>query len=240
MKQKVLFAGIDGTGKTTCLYALLDRMDPAWRVLKIGFSGTYLVHGGERRRLVSQALQERIEAIGEGSRRFRLYGVFLIFNFLWKYALSKYLQLSQRADVVMFETDTLLHPAVYLTHHFAFARKIPPRWRFRVVSWLFGRRRGTLILYLEADPAVSVERVERREREKGIPVEPHENLRDLSALKLEFERMVAAAVAAGYRVVRIDTTHRSSDEVTALAQQALASALGGRLPQSTPSPDLLT
>ena len=225
MKLKILFAGIDGTGKTTCLDALVSVIDPTHCVMRVGSSGYFLTHRGVRRELVSRELQDQIDRIGQRARRWRIYGFFLIVNFLFKFLSSKYFQAVRDADVVMFETDTLLHPAVVITYHFPFMRRVSAKVRFRAVRLMFGGRRNTTIVYFEANPATSVERILRREAETGMPVEPHENLEDLTALKEEFEKVVEAAIAAGYDVVWVDTNDHSAEEVARIVEQALRDRL---------------
>jgi thymidylate kinase len=232
MKLKVLFSGIDGTGKTTCLDLVVDRLEADHRVLRVGGSAYFLSFQGVREPLISRKLQRRIFGIGRVADRVHLYGIYLIFNFLFKFISSRYFQFSRKADVVMLETDTLLHPAVVITYHFPWLRRLSPKWRFRTASALFGSRRNTLIVYFEADPAVSVQRILQREILSGTEVQPHENLEDLKMLEQEFEAVLRVASEAGYDVVRVDTNERSAEQVAKEVEAELRKRLE---PERAPS-----
>lgn len=225
MKPKVLFAGIDGSGKTTCMDLVLKRMDPRYHVLRIGVSGPELVAGGRGEKLISPAAQRRIRQLGARMRRVHLYGVFLIFHFTYKFLFARWFEIFQEADLVVYETDTLLHPAAVLTYHFPLARRVSPGWRLRLLGLVFASRKTSLRFYLDVTPETAVQRIERREREEGLAAEPHENLDDLRALRAEFEELVTAAEEIGYRIVRIDVNDKDPDAVRDEIERSLASFL---------------
>jgi len=238
MKLKVLFSGIDGTGKTTCLDLVADRLQSQHRVLRVGGTAYFLAFQGVKEPLISRKLQHRIHRIGSAARRVHLYGVYLVFNFLFKFGSSKYFQFARTADVVMFEADTLLHPAVVITYHFPRLRRLSPKWRFRATSALFGSPRGSLIVYFKADPEVSVDRICQREIREGTAVQPHENVEDLKMLEREFEAVLQVAAEAGYDIVRVDTNERSAEQVANTVEAELRKRLHSERATLEAPPDL--
>lgn len=224
----MLFAGIDGSGKSTCLDGLVDRLEGELRVLRIGVDGFELFHRGTHRQLVSS---ERMEAVGDRVRGTFLYGFWLMANFARKMFFSRYYEWFGDYDVVMFETDTLLNPSVYIAYHFPWLdRFLPARRRFALLSALFGAPRHTLILYLEVTPEVGLARCERREAEEGYAIEPHENLDDLRVLAATFEEVVAAARRKGYALESIATDALSEKEMIDAAERVVRARLAPASP----------
>jgi len=225
MKPRIMFAGIDGSGKTTCMDRVIRRIDPRFRVLRVGVPGPALFVGGQKEALICGSWQERIDRARELSRRFYLYGVFLIFHFTYKFLYVRWLGSFRDSDLVFYETDTLLHPAAVITYHFPVARRLSARWRLRFMSILFGSRKKMLIFYLDVSPETAVRRIQQREVEEGVPIEPHENREDLAALKHQFEQLVAEAEALGYPIVRIEVEQQGLDEVREEVESALSAFL---------------
>ena len=185
--HRVLLAGIDGSGKSSCLDTLISRFERGYTVTKIVNRDASIERNGERR-LAFRWLYERLESMRSASLQYRLYGVFLAVKFLYKVLVIKYVLRRDPSDLTMFEIDLLLHPAVYVTYHFPFSRWIGRPLRFRLVSMLTGTNPDDSVFYLETDPDVAMERIRRR----GLHLASHENVQDLTALKEEFDRMIEA------------------------------------------------
>lgn len=235
MTLKVLFAGVDGTGKTASLNALVPRLDAHYRVLRLGNSGYFWSHRGLDEPLIGPRVLAQIDRARELANRFHLYGVFLVGVFLFKFLVAKYFERFRDVDLVMHESDPLIHPTVFVGYHFPWLRRTSLQWRFRTLSRLIGSPRKTLILFLEADVSVSLARVERRTAEGGPPLDPHENFEDLTALKADFDETVRSAEREGYSVLRVDTSTKSVDEVASQIDSAIRDRLSGR--SESPRPE---
>ena len=132
-------------------------------------------------------------------------------NYIYRTIVANYLgHLIKDANIVMYETDTLLHPAVYMTFHLPFSRHISRRIRVRLASIVFGSKRRFLTFYLEVDPNIAVERI----RKRGGNIHTHENVKDLETLKEEFDKMISIASGSGFNIVRINTDNKSAEDVT--------------------------
>jgi len=206
---KVLFAGIDGSGKTSCLHLLISRLESHYKILKIGNCDPYIFFQGEKTLLVKSSWYQKIDQLRTISLKYHFHGVFLLFNFLYKYMLSKYLETYKDTHIIMYESDTLLHPAVYITYHFPWTKKVNSRLRFRLVNGLFGSKNRFIIFYLDTDPSIATERIVKR----NIDIQGHENRRDLEVLKNEFENILKEAVDSGLEIVKIDTNTRNLEAV---------------------------
>lgn len=219
MIHKILFAGIDGSGKSTCLDLLISRLESKYSIIKIGEyrctktglwnNDPHIFFKGQRKLYITNRSSTIMGYIRPVSKRYHFYGIFLIANFVYKYLLAKYVEICQKCDLLMYETDILLHPAVYITYHFPFSRKITNSLRFKVVKILFGSQRNCSIFYLDTEPAAAMERIHKR----GADVHEHENPRDLHELKKEFDNMVEVARKGGFRIFRINTNDKAVDEV---------------------------
>jgi broad-specificity NMP kinase len=220
VKRKILFAGIDGTGKSTCLELLISKLDWNYRILRIGYSRHYICFRGDRVKALKHDLQSGMESLERASKKYHFYPLFLMLNFLVKYSITKYLEIFKRCDIIVYETDTLLHPAVHIAFHFPWSRSISERTRFRISSALFGAKSSLLIAFLDADPEIAMARI----RKRAIPIDAHENPKDLAVLRSEFQKIVAVAAGRGLKVVSINTDNKSPEGVVDEIRGALEGA----------------
>lgn len=209
MKTKILFAGIDGSGKSACLDLLISRLDSRYSILKIGNYDPYIFCNGVKYLAIRYKLYKIVDYIRPISMKYRFHGMFLILNFIYKFLVSKYLELLKKSDLIMYDTDIFLHPAVYITYHFPFSRMIKNSIRFRIVSILFGSKKNFSIFYLDTEPEVAMERILKR----GADIHAHENIGDLTKLKKEFDNMLEVALENGFQVFKINTNDKSLIEV---------------------------
>jgi len=212
MKHKILFAGIDGSGKSTCMDLLISRLQSRYSIMKIGNYDPYFFYKGEKKPAVKYRYYKIMDYIRPIAKKYRFYSVFLIFNFIYKFLISKYLELFKRSDMIVYDTDTLLHPAVYITYHMPFSKMIKSSLRFKICSMLFGSKRNFSIFYLDTEPEVAIKRIHRR-AETGVDIHSHENIRDLKTLKKEFDNMLEVASENGFEIFKINTNEKSLEEV---------------------------
>lgn len=226
MSYKILFAGIDGSGKSTLADLLTSKLSKKYRVLKIGNRNSYILHKGEKKEVVTYKWYELIDHMRILSKKMHVYGLFLVFNISYKYITSKYMANFIRVDIIIYETDTLLHPSVYMTYHFPLTKKLSPRIRFKIVKILFGFKKNFLIFYLDIDPLIAMERIHRRD----IPIQPHENCEDLEILRNEFVNVLNAASKGGFEIIRINTDKKNPEtligEMERILQEKLALVSG--------------
>jgi len=219
MIHKILFAGIDGSGKSTCLDLLISRLDSKYSTIKIGEhrcaktglweNDPHIFFKGEKKLYIKDRFSRIMANIRPISKRYHFYGIFLISNFFYKYLLAKYVELFKKCDLIMCDPDILLHPAVYITYHLPFTGKIKNTVRFHLVRILFGSKRKCSIFYLDTEPETAMKRIQNR----GADIHEHENPGDLYELKKKFDDMVEVARKNGFRIFRINTNKRGLDEV---------------------------
>ncbi len=224
MKLRILFAGIDGSGKSTCLDLLISKLDSTYSIMKISKLNPCIFFKGERKLAVKHTGYEIMEYIRPISVKYRFHSVFLIMNFIYKFLISKYLELFKESDIVIYDSDILLHPAVHITYHLPFTSMIKNGLRFRIASMLFGSKRNLLIFYLDTEPEIAMERIHKR-AEKGVDIHAHENTRDLKRLKEKFDNILEVASENGFEIFRINTNNKSLDEVANQVQTILEKKL---------------
>jgi thymidylate kinase len=218
MKRKILFAGIDGSGKSTSLEMLVSKLQGNYRILKISYNTGFIHYRNELIDVFQSKMATRLETLRPLFKRWHCYGLFLIFNFFYKRARMFYLELRQPCDFVLYDTDTLVRPAVHMTLHVPFLRLVSQRVRLRVTSPLFGRTRNSVIFFLDAEPATAMDRIAKRAK----PIEAHETLETLAVLRGEFHKVVQAAEQIGLSVVTVSTDQKSPEEVSLEMARALA------------------
>lgn len=215
-RLRVYFAGIDGSGKTSCMDGLIARLSPSIRILRIGTSGLTLLENGEARHLTNS---DRMKAVRKKFVGTALHGFWLIFSFTYKLVASKYYSRTLDYEIAMLETDMLVNPSAYLSLHFpTLCRMLSPAKRFRLLHAFFGTRGNTVILQLDVDPAIGEARCRAREEATGHELEPHENITDLTYLRDQLREITQAVRDKGYDLIVIDTDKLTTGQVVDAAE----------------------
>lgn len=220
MIHKLFFAGIDGSGKSNCSDLLILRLESKYSVLKIINRDASVVFNGNRY-IVFNRCHKLLGEIRSISRKYRLYGVFLILKSIYFLLVSKYIERYKKTDLVIYEIDKLLHPSVYVTYHFPLTRLINRKWRFRIAKMLFGSKKNFSIFYLDTDPEVAMQRICKR----GTDVQAHENIQDLVKLKQEFDNMIEIALKEGVEIFKIKTNDKNLEEVADEVQSIIENSI---------------
>lgn len=218
--HKVLLTGIDGSGKSTCLDTLFERLQRNYTVTKVVNKDASIHRNGESIRVFRPAY-EAVESMRGPSVKYHFYGLFLLVKFLYKVFVIRHVLRSETSDLTLFEFDLLLHPSVHLVYQYPFTRFIGRRLRFRLMSWLTGAKTDFSVFHLETDPEIAMERI----RMRGAGLARHENVDDLRALTREFDRVIEVATELGYRIVRVNTNDRKPSEVADEIESILTSRL---------------
>ena len=206
---KIFFAGIDGSGKTTYLDLLISRFGKRYTILKIGPSGPHLFCDGAKKRIFNNPLYKSPGNANAPNRRRHGHALFLILRYLSNHFITQWVRYRAKIDIIMHESDTLIHPSVYITHYAPWTRRVPGRLRFAIVHRFFGPRNNFTIFYLETTPETAMERI----RKRNNILQHHENVHDLQRLKADLDKMVSIAAAKGVAIIKIATDNRSYDEV---------------------------
>jgi thymidylate kinase len=209
MTRKILFTGIDGSGKSTSLDMVIANLKWRYRILKISYNNGYVCFRDEENNPFQTKFTGLLESIRPISKRFHCYSFFLMINFIYKRGRMIYLELLQPCDLIVYDTDTLLRPAVHMTFHVPLLKFVSPRLRLRVMSLFFGSTKNTEICFLDADPSIAVERIKKR----GKPIEPHETYKNLAGLRGEFYKVIEAAAQIGFPIIKVNTDCKSPEEV---------------------------
>ena len=220
MKQRVLFAGIDGSGKSSSLDFLINKIKDDYEVIKVvNVDGSLVVNGESQ--LVFRRFYKLVSSLRPLSKKYKFYPVFLALKYMYKFVVVKYVERFRKCDLVMYEIDFLLHPAVFVTYHFKWTKKLSSLLRFKIFSSLNGRKPKTsTIFYLDIEP----DEAERRIHNRGEEVEAHENKKDLAILREEFEGVISAARNDGFCIYRISAMNPQK-EVIAEAEKLLRDRL---------------
>ena len=208
MTYKLFFAGIDGSGKTACTDLLIARMASKYRIIRVGSYDLYMYFKGRKYLVAKRRLYSKSELQGTRLGRY-FYGVFLVLNFIYKAVTVCQVKLFTKPDLLIYEVDAVLHPAAYITYHFPITRYITRKLRLGVLGILFGSRKSSVRIYLNVDPEIAMERINKRGSDGGS----HENLEDLTLIKAELDGLVKLAVNNGFDILTIDTNFKSLEEV---------------------------
>ena len=208
MTYKLFFSGIDGAGKTACANLLTAKLASKYRIVTTGSRDFYLYFKGQKSLVAKRRLYSKSELL---KMRFgnHFYGVFLVLNFIYKAITVCQVKLFTKPDLMIYEADSVLHPAAYITYHFPITRHLDRRIRLAALRILFGSRKSSVRIYLDVDPKIAVERINKRGSDGGS----HENLKDLTKIKAEIDGLIDLALGSGFEIFKVDTNLRNIEEV---------------------------
>ena len=208
MTYKLFFSGIDGSGKTACANLLTAKLASKYRVVTTGSRDFYLYFKGQKSLVAKRRLYSKSELL---KTRFgnHFYGVFLVLNFIYKAITVCQVKLFTRPDLMIYEADSVLHPAAYITYHFPITRHLDRRIRLAALRILFGSRKCSVRIYLDVDPKIAVERINKRGTDGGS----HENLKDLTQIKAEIDGLIDVALDSGFEIFKVNTNIKNIEEV---------------------------
>ena len=216
MALRVLLTGSEGSGKTSCIAALLPPLAADFRVLITDPEEPALWSGERCEPLLGPRWTRMHRRLRAGSKKMGLQTLFLIPNFLLRFLLARTFEATRRPEVSLYDADLLIHPVVYARYHFPFIRLLGPEIFLRVQRCLLGRAAPILIFHVHRPAAEAAARIEDRDDPNHSSVK-----RDLSRLAGEFRSVLSAARRIGYEVIRVDTAGRSPKQVALIVEQAI-------------------
>ena len=202
---EVFIAGIDGCGKSTLRGVLATRLERKYRVLVRRGDKYCLLHQGSTRELPDLKIVSRVDQFKKKREGSALKPLLLPLSFFSHWLQLRSIKRCADPDVIIHETDRVLHPLAYGALHFSFFGIIPRCYRVAIMSWLFAPSGAYCTYYLGVEPSAALERITKR----GVPLQAHENLRDLALIKAEFAHLIPIAMRSGMDVVSIDTNCKS-------------------------------
>jgi thymidylate kinase len=96
-----------------------------------------------------------------------------------------------------------------MSYHFPFLQRLSGSRQLRILAKLTGAKKNSLRVYLDVDPEIAMERINKRGTDGGR----HENLADLTRLKNKFDELIELIGASGVSVCKIKTNDKTVSEV---------------------------
>jgi thymidylate kinase len=202
MTYKVSVTGIDGSGKSTSIAKVVDNISKEYLTAKIGrptyvngpnmnqkqYLFTNLNNTIDKAHSLADNIESKLLVASVSSlSRFAIThienGVFSKFN----------------PEVTIYSRDKIVDPAVYSTFYFPFTKKWSAEIRINIAKNIqFNTKPSDTIIYLDIDPKIAVERIEKRiEEEKTKSSDRnkwkhmHENVENLSSLRHFYEEALS-------------------------------------------------
>ncbi len=193
MKKPIRIAvvGIDGTGKTSTVSYLEDKLKPLGRVRVMTLTPRANRVSGKLPKLVVGAL-ERLNRISDktGNRLPISVSQILMNRLLPVIRLAK----EHKTDFIIYERHPSLDYAVY-------GKEYVGETIARIEHKLSGVPDPDIIVYLRASPEVAIERIKRRTK----PPHPHERgIKELKTARERFDKLIEKMKRKNIQVVEID------------------------------------
>jgi len=139
--HKIFFAGIDGSGKSSCLDLLVSWLESRYCILKEVDPDPSTVFKGERYFFLNKYYR-LLEYIKPRTSKYHFRGFYLILRFLYILMVSRYLESYKKSDLVIYGNDIELHPSVYIKYNFPFTGYINKWLKFKIFNLLLGSKRN--------------------------------------------------------------------------------------------------
>lgn len=246
---RVSITGIDGAGKDTITRSALTRSaSDGLSIVKIGRPAYIIGPDGS----TSQIFKRTTEAFDKLHRgadvlhsRLGISALNVVRYATQARILEPIMARRQPApDITAWVRDPRIDTAVYFEYYLSsLRRRVTVAERLKAMQLLTGFQRD-LIIVLNVDPEVAVERIDARitkEREaeaadgfRGKWRHMHENVDSLAGLAAAYSPVLAELQKmAPTRIVEIDTTARSQEDVAHLAYTTIREAMDRSIPSPT-------
>ena len=219
--REIFVTGIDGSGKTAARNSLISRLDDRYKILS-NEDELYIHFKGNKERVLNSRFRKIISLLKSLQNNYPLRGLLSLLNFTSWCLESNYLKRCADVDLILYETDRVLHPAAFSAFYFPWIRRFNRSTRFKIFHALFGPRKNSVTFYLDTDSRTASDRIERR----STPRDSHENATDLEILKREFDEMVRIASTTRLQIVSIETNNRTVEAVVSDMETVLKDKLG--------------
>ncbi|HEY9702677.1 MAG TPA: hypothetical protein V6C58_09540 [Allocoleopsis sp.] len=223
MTYKISVTGIDGSGKSTSVAKVAEKLSKHHTVGKVG-RPAYVCGPEIQKKYVCSNLNKTIDAIHNFSdnieSKLLVAGVSAVSRFAITYIENNISQYNP--EVTIYSRDKIIDPAVYSTFYFPFTKKWPVNLRINIAKNIQISRICSTIVYLDIDPRLAVERIEKRiEQEKKHSSDRnkwkhmHENVEELSSLRnYYFEALEHMEKKFNTEIITIKVDDKSLDQVS--------------------------
>ncbi len=224
MSKEVIVAGIDGSGKSTTISDLVDRLSSNYVVAHSGRPS--YVDGpsmNQRNYLFENSISsiDKMHEIGDELKSKSAIALANIVNVaLWRRRHEKIIK-HYNPDIIFSGRHRTIDSAVYSTYYFPLAAELPHSMRTSIAEGITKTGQPDLFVYLDISPETAVKRIESRiekENKKTGVVRPkwkhmHENVEDLKYLKKDYERILNRCKKLGWNIHTINVEESPQNEV---------------------------
>jgi len=224
MPFEVTITGIDGSGKSTTISDLVDRLSPHYVVAHSGRPS--YVDGpdmNQRKYLFESSISsiDRMHEIGDELESKSAIALANIVNVaLWGRRHEKIIKY-YNPDIIFSGRHRTVDSAVYSTYYFPLTTQLPHTMRTSIAEGITKTGQPDLFVYLDIAPETAVKRIESRIEKENLKPETirpkwkhmHENPEDLECLKEEYERILSRYKNLGWNIHTINVEESPQNEV---------------------------
>lgn len=231
---RISITGMDGSGKSSAYRAFVASVPENLTVVRISrFSS--VIHNGEEQivdRQISQGL-DNFHSWADSTKNRRVVSVANALSVLYAWRVQeKQLVKKYGPDLVLALRDPYIDPIVYAKFYSPDTLgAMTLEGREKVLKGLHGAPVSNSVVFLDVDPQVAVGRIDQRLKEEAQAktqlerskwVHLHENITDLTAIRLEYANALSYFQSRhGTEIIEIDTVRHSKSEVAKILRAAL-------------------
>jgi len=194
MTFRVGILGIDGSGKSTLVAGLEQRLAASCSVMSIGQRVTFRARGGERLDILGP-LPETAHPLQHSFRNLQRH---------WMLQRLPGLLKQYRPDICLEDRDSVIDYCALPTAHLPALRSITPRRRVAIFLTLTRRSLADMYLYLRLPAAVADKRIQGKLRQTRRLRAFHERPHLLERVALEYLRFLDYLAAIGVPAVVLE------------------------------------
>ncbi|MFZ5758061.1 MAG: hypothetical protein ACOY32_00335 [Thermodesulfobacteriota bacterium] len=194
MTLRVGILGIDGSGKSTLVAGLEERLTPGRSLLIVGQRLTVYDRVGGRHDLLPP-LPESAHPLRHLGRNLRRH---------WLLQRLPALIARHQPDICLEDRDTLIDPSALITAYLPVLRHVAPRRRVAILAGLSGRLPADLYLYLRLPAAEAEGRLQQKLQRTRRPRAWHESPLRLARMATEYARFLEYLGEEGIPVQVLD------------------------------------
>lgn len=232
----VTITGIDGSGKSTTISHLVDKLASEYVVAHSGRPSYIVGPDMDKREYLfesSLGLIDRMHGMGDKLESRTAIALANIVNvIMWCERHNKIVK-DYNPDIIFSGRHRIIDSAVYSVYYFPLANKLSHNMRTSIAEKIISADESDLLIYLDITPEISVQRIENRievENKKTGLVRPkwkhmHENPEDLAYLRHEYELVLGHYDELGWDIRKINVEEMSQEDVVDIIEELIKEKL---------------
>lgn len=193
MSLNISITGIDGCGKSSTIAWVVNNLAQDYTIAKIG-KPSYIQWINSTKEDLSYNRSNIIGDISIYAQKTQLRPIVALTNILYvinQNQLIKNTIVNYHPDMIIYDRDRIVDSLVYWSYYIPPTKHISLKLRTKAIELISWAKLPDLLVYMDIEPDLSIQRISLRSQEAEENMSIHENLHNLIELKKYYEDILS-------------------------------------------------